>query len=175
MPANHQREKYRGHPGPVSDLQECSSSRMQRRNWSCWNQHFLSGTGAEPEPPVHLLGAGAGAVYHNKLCVWLRSLRLCGQPGDDVGKKSRVECDATTRRSAAAPASETNRAPSRTAKLVQRSQSDLGFRFTVLFTGALWRSWHDFRLLCRRLAFDFLALHDLLDWVNWNRGRVSRR
>ena len=36
-----------------------------------------------------LLGVGAGAVYHNKLCDWLRSLRLCGQPGDDVGKQSR--------------------------------------------------------------------------------------
>ena len=99
---------------------------------------LLSGTGTEPEPPVHLLGAEAVAVYHNKLCVSLRSLRLCGQHGDDVGKKSRMECDATTRRSAAASASETNRAPGRTAKLAQRSRSYVGFGFikvTVLFTG----------------------------------------
>ena len=73
---------------------------VQRRTCGNVLQGYRDGTGAVgtgtfcPEPEQSrsrryiLLGAGRGAVYHNKLCGWLRSLRLCGQPGDDEGKKS---------------------------------------------------------------------------------------
>ena len=41
-------------------------TRMQRRSRSCRERRFLPGAGAELESPENLLGAGAGAVYHNE-------------------------------------------------------------------------------------------------------------
>ena len=74
-----------------------------------------------------------------------------------------MENDATTQRLAAVPATEMNRAPSCTAKQVQRRQSDVGIRSikaTLLFYGDPLAQLVRYvsRLPCRRLPFDSLAL-----------------
>ena len=90
LTANHQRKKCRG-GGTLVQCQTCGNVPP-----GCRDGTGLVRTGIFcPEPEQSrsrryiLLGAGAGAVYHNKLCGWLRSLRLCSQLGDGVGKRRR--------------------------------------------------------------------------------------
>ena len=103
----------------------------------------------------------------------------CGHRGSAVrrettqAKRATGECDATTQRSAVAPATETNRAPSWRAKLARRPRSDVDTRFmkaTALFYGGSSTQLVVSRLLCHRPVFDSLAII-----IQWNRVRVAKR
>ena len=127
-----------------------------------------------------MLEAGAKAVYHKRPCGWLWSMRLCCQPGGDVGQKSRSGVWRQNSAIGCGSCDQNEPEPRCTAKPMQLRQSDVAIRFMIFFLrcsitglfGALGMS----PTFCAATRVRFLgsqAPHRNLGY--WKRVRVLRR